>query len=275
MPEQFEVTYRARGGRPPVDLDIHLGTDGRAELFVGSSYSLPRATVNRIGTFGGPVPAADVAALVAYAAEHDLLARGEQPGQATPDVPLRFLELNVDGHQARFHPTGMTSKTVIGELERMLQDLALSLTSQPTRAAEASLDLSETADLVAATIELRSIGTQPLTVLLVDPNTLGMALAARVDFNETMTLPSGATMPIAVGNTALPPETVQELARAGDLPSGITDLPSGASYHLALPPLPVPRSDAPVSAIGTVEFWFPDGQARRGATLVTPETPLR
>jgi hypothetical protein len=275
MPEQIEVTYRAKGGRPPVDLDLHLGADGQASLFAGSSFSNPRANVSRVGTFGGPAPVADVAALVAYVAEHDLLARGGRFGRATPDMPLRFVELIVDGHQAQFHLTEMTADIAIDGFERLLQDLALTLTGQPTRAAEASLDLSEIDGRIAATIELRSIGSRPLTVLLVDPDVPGMTLRARVELAETMVLPSGATMPIALGNAVLPLETVQELAQAGDLPRGIVDLPPGARYRFALPPLDAPRTDAPVNATGTLQFWFPEGQARRAATLVTPETPLR
>jgi hypothetical protein len=81
-------------------------------------------------------------------------------------------------------------------------------------------------------------------------------------------------MPIPLGNVALSPEAVQTLVDGGAIPSGITDLPPGTTYRLELPPLAMPQSPNPVFATGSVSFWFPDGQARRGMTVVTQETPV-
>src|SRR5687768_2218732 len=99
MPEQLEITYRARGGRLPVDLELDLGSDGQVELFLGSSYSIPLQRVSRIGRFGGRAPASEVIALRAYLEEHDLLARGGTIGQATPDAPARLLQIRADGRE--------------------------------------------------------------------------------------------------------------------------------------------------------------------------------
>src|SRR5687767_2744736 len=66
MADQFEITYRARGGQMPVDLEIHLGADGQAEVYVGTSFSIPIARVSRVGFFGGRAPTAEVNALSAF-----------------------------------------------------------------------------------------------------------------------------------------------------------------------------------------------------------------
>src|SRR5262245_8161863 len=118
MPEQIEVTYRAGGGRPPVDLDLHLGADGQAGVFVGSSHAVPLARVGRVGFFGGRAPAAETEAIGAYLAGHDLLARGGGFGRAAPDVPGRFLELAVDGRRARLDLNGMTIDDEIDRFEQ-------------------------------------------------------------------------------------------------------------------------------------------------------------
>jgi len=274
MAEQIEVTYRAAGGRPPVDLDLHLGADGQAEVFVGSSYSIPLARVSRVGFFGGRAPAAEVETIHAYLGERDLLARGGGFGRAAPDVPGRFLELAVDGRRARLDLNGMTIDDEIERFEQLLQALALALTEQPVRAVEASLNLSRRGDQIAATIELRSVGSQPLTVLLVDPAEPGQALRARLDLEEKMALPSGASLPMAVGSTVLSPDAVRAMAEKGELPSGIAEVPPGMTYRFSLPPVAAPQSALPVSATGTVQFWLPEEQARRGVTVLTLETPL-
>jgi hypothetical protein len=99
-------------------------------------------------------------------------------------------------------------------------------------------------------------------------------LRASVTLEGKMALPSGASMPMGLGTTNLAPSSVQELAQKGDIPAGVTELPAGATYQFALPPLKAPQATVPVSGTGTLLFWLPDGQARRGMTLVTPEVPL-
>jgi hypothetical protein len=243
-------------------------------VFVGSSYSIPLARVSRVGFFGGRAPAAETEAIGAYLAKHDLLVRGGGFGQAAPDVPGRFLELAVDKRRARLNLNGMTIDDEIDQFEQLLQALALALTDQPVRAVEASLNLSRSRDQIAATIELRSIGSQLLTVLLVDPAEPGQTLRARLDLEEKVALPSGASLPMAVGSTVLSPDAVRAMVDNGDLPSGIAEVPPGTTYRFSLPPVASPQSALPVGAYGTVQFWLPEGQARRGVTVLTLETPL-
>ena len=102
MTESFEITYRARGSRPSVDLDLHVGADGQTEVFVGSSTSIPLARVSRIGTFAGKAPTAELEAIRAYLNEHKLADRAGNYGAVAPSTPNRYLELTVDGRQAQF-----------------------------------------------------------------------------------------------------------------------------------------------------------------------------
>jgi hypothetical protein len=274
MPELLEIAYRARGGRMAVDLDLRLGSDAQATLFVGNSYSIPLARVSRVGTFEGRAPAAEVDALRAYLAEHDVLARGGTHGQPSPDTPARYLTIAVDGRTAELGLTGTASDAELDGFERLLHGLALALTSQPTRAVEASLALGSVGGQIAATIELRSIGTRPISVLLVDPSQPGMTLHAQVALDGKVALPGGASVPMPLGGVELAPDAVQALVQDGALPGGIAELSPGAVYRIELPPLAVPQTALPVVATGALVFWQPDGQARRTLTVLTPETPL-
>lgn len=274
MPDQLEITYRARGGRFPVDLDLHLGSDGQARVYVGTTYSIPLARVSRVGVFSGLAPTAEVNALHTYFGEHDLLARGGSYGEWSPDSPTRFLEIRADGREAQLNLDGMTADAEIDPFEQLLLGLALAMTDQPTRAVEATLDLRPVDGQIAATIELRSIGSEPMPALLVDPAQPNLGLRASVGLVGKMPVPGNPPMPMPLGDVALTPDAVQAMVDSGAIPSGITELAPGATYRLDLPRLARPQSPNPVFATGTVSFWFLDGQARRGVTVVTQETPL-
>jgi hypothetical protein len=274
MAEQFEITYRVRDGRPPADLDLHLSPDGQAEVYVGTSTSIPLASVNRVGTFSGQAPVAELDALHAYLREHDLLARGASYGQLSPSTPNRFLEIRADGREAQLKLTEMTTDPEIDGFEELLQSLALAMTSQPTRAVEASLELRDADGQIVPTIELRSIGTAPMTALLADPAQPVFTLYAQVELRGTKILPGGISIPAVLGNAAFPPEAVQAMAESGELPSGITELPPDAIYRFELPPITAPQDSSSVTATGSLDFWLPEGKARRGITVITPEMPL-
>lgn len=273
MPEHLEIIYRVRDGRPPVALDLDLGADGQATLFLGSSYSIPLQRVSRIGNFGGQAPAAEVSALSVYVSEHDLLARGGTLGQATPDAPNRFLQIRAGGREARFDLAGLSGDAALDGFEQLLQELALALTRQPVAAVEASLELHSVDGELAATIALRSVGSQPMTVLLVDPAEPAFTMRARVELEGKMALPTGDSLPMPLGNTALSPQAVREFVENGALPSGIVELHPDVVYRIDVSLSP-PRTALPVVATGVLMFWQPDGQIRRLLTLLTAETPL-
>jgi len=95
MPKNLEITYRATGGRIPVDLELHLQANGQAEIYVGSSYSIPVERVSRVGSFGGAAPEAEVAAIRAYLDQHDLLSGGGTSGQASQISPIAHSRLSM------------------------------------------------------------------------------------------------------------------------------------------------------------------------------------
>lgn len=274
MSEHLEITYRARGGRMPVDLELHLGPGGQAEVYVGTSYSIPSTRVNRVGNFGGRAPTAEVNALGSYLDEHDLLTRGGSHGQATPDAPNRFLEIRSDGRDAQLTLSGLVADAAIAGFEDLLHGLALAMTNQPIGAVEASLDVRALDGQIAATIVLRAIGSEPMPALLVDTAQPGMTLRAEVGLQGKEALPSGATYSTPLGNTVLSPDAVRRMAEDGTLPGGVSEIPANASYRFELPPIAAPRSPDPVVGTGALTFWRPDGQARRVMTVLTQETPL-
>jgi hypothetical protein len=271
MPQQLAIIYRANGGRLLVDLELRVQASGQAEAFVGTSYSIPLERVNRVGRFAGQAPAEQIEALRTYVAQHNLLTRGGSHGQFSPDAPSRTLSLTADGQQVDLTLEGMSADPVFDGFEKLLQQLALTLTAQPVQAVEATLDVVGSSDQLNTAIELRSIGTQPFTALFVDPNQAAMVMRAQVEVAGQMALPSGASMPMPVGTATLSPDAVQALVQAGTLPSGIATLALDRTYIFAMPSLPPPRVTMPVSATGTLSFWLPDGQARRQLVILTPD----
>jgi hypothetical protein len=179
----------------------------------------------------------------------------------------------VDGRTAHI-TVADTSDTEIDGFERLLQRLALAMTHLPTRAVETSLELREDASQIAPIIELPSIGTEPMTALLFDPENPVFTLYAQVELRGTKTTPKGVSFPVVVGTMAYPIETVQTRAERGELPSGVAELPPGVSYRFELPTIARPEDVSEVTATGSVECWLPDGLARRGLTILTPEVAL-
>jgi hypothetical protein len=273
MPNQIEITYRARDGRPAVDLDLHLGPDEQTEVFVGTSTSIPLARLSRIGTFAGKAPSVEMGEIRAYLDEHDLLTRAGSIGQRSPEMPGRFLDLRVDGREAQITISD-TSDAEIDGFERLLHQLALAMTEQPNRAVAATLELHEQDGQIVPTVELRSIGNEPMIALLADPDQSVFTLYVQVELRGTKTTRKGVSFPVIVGTVAFSPDTVQAMAERGELPSGIAELPPDASYRFDLPAIARPDDVNSVTATGSLDFWLPDGLARRALDLLTPEVPL-
>jgi len=274
MAEPFELTYRARDGRPPVNLNLHITADGHAELFIGTSTSIPVARVDRIGTFAGQAPANELQAIHDYLAKHDLVSRAGTFGQAGPGTPNRFLALTVGEQHAEFKLNSGQNDATIDGFERLLHHLALAMIDQPLSAVEASLDLQEAEGQITPTITMQAIGSEPMTVLLVDPAQPVFTLYAQVELRGTKTSPGSVTFPAVLGSIAFPTETVQAMAESGELPSGVTKLPRDATYRFELPPIALPVDASAITATGSIDFWLPDGKARSSLSLQTATIPL-
>jgi hypothetical protein len=268
-PQRLALTYRATGGRLPVDLDLRLHDTGQAELFIGTSYAIPLERVNRVGAFAGAAPAAQIDALREYITRHNLLARGGSHGALDPDSPARQVTIIADGRQVDMSLNGMSADPIFDGFEQLLQQLALTLTQQPTQAVEATLDLSRTGDTVTTAIVLRAIGTQPFTALFLDPAQPTPALRAQVEIAGQQPLPSGASMPIPVGSATLSAAAVSEQAKAGQIPSGVVHMPVDTTYTFALPSIDIGQATLPLSATGTLRFLLPARQAQRELVLLT------
>jgi hypothetical protein len=274
MVDQLEITYRARDGRPSVDLDLHLAPDGRATLFVGTSQSFSSVRLNRIGDFGGQAATADIDALTDYVREHDLLAHGGSYGDFSPGTPSRFIEIQLAGRAAQFELSEMTTNAEIDGFETLILDFALTLTSQPVAAVEASLQLDVADGQIVSVIELRSIGSEPMTALLFDPEDPMSVLYAHLELRGNQKMPNGVTIPVVFGDVALSPDAVSAMASEGRLPAGIVELPIDAVYRFELPPIAVPEDAQDVVATGSLQFWKPEGKARRGLNVLTPQLQI-
>ena len=271
MSDQLAVTYRARNGRPPANLELQLSPSGETTVFLGTSFSLPGERSSRVGCFAGPAPEPLRAELLAYVERNDLLGRGGTFGQPSPSVPGRFAELKLGERTAEYKFAEMTAGMEIDRFERMLQGLSRAMLDYPRGAAEASLELERKGSNVEAAVVLTSIGSGPMDVLLHDPAEPLYTLFVGVELAGHMKMANGVTIPLDFGTGAMEPDTLSAMVEDGTLPTGITRLPPGMRLRFPTRALEVPAEAADVHATGRVEFWWPEGRARTSLIALTPD----
>jgi hypothetical protein len=110
-----------------------------------------------------------------------------------------------------------------------------------------------------------------MNALFVDPAEPLYSVFAALELSGRKEMPNGITIPMDFGMAIVPPEAIAALADSGALPTGVTTFAAGATVRFEVPPMQVPEASGPVSASGRVEFWWPDGKARRSLIVLTPE----
>jgi hypothetical protein len=273
MPQQLEISYRASGGRLPVDLDLHLQPDGQTELFVGSSWSFPTKIINRVGFFGGSAPTTELTALRSFLASNDLHARAGSYGSPSPDAINRVLMVVADGKTTEITIKGTLDDQIVNQFENLVLAFALKLTDQPRYAAEATLTAQRTNNQFVGNVTLTTIGSQPWTVLLADPTNPATILRAQLDLSKQVPQVGGGNAAIPFKNMVLPLDQISALVTSGTLPAGITTIQPGTSFQIPLPDPALPTG-IPLVAAARITFWHPDGQNRRQLILLTPDVPL-
>ncbi|MDZ4720995.1 MAG: hypothetical protein SH847_21255 [Roseiflexaceae bacterium] len=273
MPQQLEISYRASGGRMPVDIDLQLRPDGQAELFVGSSWSLPSKSLTRVGFFGGSAPATELAALRSFLADNNLHAHAGSYGQPSPDAINRALKIVADGQATEITIKGTLTDQTVNQFEDLLLALALKLTDQPLRAAEAKLDAQRTNDQFVGHVTLTTLGTQPWMLLLVDSTNPATIMRSQLELSKKVPQVGGGYAAIPFKTAVLPLDQISALVTSGVLPGGATSIQPGTSFQIPLPDPTLPTGTALVAA-ARLTFWYPDGNNRRQLIVLTPEIQL-
>ncbi|HET9456280.1 MAG TPA: hypothetical protein VFO78_02980 [Candidatus Limnocylindrales bacterium] len=239
-----ELRYGAVGGRRPIDLRLRLRLDGSAELYLGSSWSLPGRSVDTVGRFGGPdlVDPERVRELAgSIAADASAGGMATQPFDAIP----RVARLVFDGDSRRIDLAGP-----IGPAEQGLLEIAGGLLDKPLAAIRGRLDRSTSA------VELVNVGFEPASLILVDPEPTAAGLFVR--------WPGDADPSESAGSWPTDRTVLDRAVAEGRLPPGRVDLSPGGRLVVGIPA--AATEDA--SSVALSFAWPGEGPERRLVTLL-------
>jgi hypothetical protein len=265
----FEIQYNASGGQPPVAMTLHIAPDGQADLYLGSSWSVPQGGSDKVGFFGGPVDAAAWAGLNTYLTDHNFLTRAGGAASTSPGQTTRSLTLKQGGQETTLVIGDTSSDSVLASVATMLDDILVALTGQPIRAAQVDFSVAPVADGLEPTLTITHLGSEPLPVLFFDPADTNQYLRVELAFESVITLPSGLTMRQPLGGVKVPREAIVALVDAGTIPGGVSDMSAGQSYQLVLDPVAKPQGQN-VALNATLTFWLPGDGAERRVVYIQP-----
>ena len=267
--QNFEIQYNASGGQPPVAMTLHIAASGQAELYLGSSWSVPQAGSDKIGYFGGPVDDAAWSQLNAYLNDHDFLARSGGAASTSPGPTTRSLTLKQAGRETSLVIGDTSNDPELATATTMLDEIIIALTDQPLRAVQAGLAVAPVSAGLEPTLTLTHLGSEPLPILLFDPADPNQYLRVELAFVSVISMPSGLTMRQPLGGVKVPREAIAALVEAGAIPGGVTDLAGGQAYQLVLDPLAQPKGQN-VTLNATLTFWLPGAGAERRVVYLQP-----
>jgi len=259
--EMFEIVYGVSGGQPPVSASLQISPSGQADLFLGSSWSLPTGT-DQIGFFSGQVAADKLSDLNRHLIRYNFLSRSGEPTPTAPDSAVRRLHLDQAGKQTAFTITDTSNDAPLASLEDMLVGIMSDLTAEPLRAIHAAVAATAEGDQLYSTVTLTHRGSEPLSVLFFDPDSVNMYARVQLAVERLNKLPSGIELPMALGGLALSRDEMAALVDQGFLPNGVQSMEPGDTFSFELPPTQRPAAADNVYARVTLTFWLPTGDGQ-------------
>jgi hypothetical protein len=264
----FDVRYAASGGLRPVAALLHVGPDGSADLYVGTSWSLPgKGPLDTVGFFARKLEPTDLEALHRALEASGIFDRPESPvPPAVPDSVIRSLVVQQSGRTAELTIPGEADPG-IAEVETALQRVMAHVQTSPVRAARLDVESSRSDGGIRALLRLSNPGVEALPIMLSDPDEPSRGLLAAV------------SVVTGVGEVKTQEAyTAEDVARAaphGVAPSGTSELEPGASIELPLPEVKVPRSRESLHVLVGIEFALPlEGQGIRRVSIEAQPAPL-
>jgi len=245
----LDFAYGVDAVRPRTSFDLHIPASGDAELYLGEPIG---AEADTLGFYGAPVAPETRAALAKLVQTGDLLSRSAGL-QATAEGSgfLRITSGSVKSELSLVAPD-----EGVNALRSKLDQILVEVARHPLRALRMTLTATREGETLRPDITLTEVGTEPLSVLFFDPADPSLCLQATASAGARTSELSRGDVAALVGTHALP--------------SGVTTVPVGATYHLSLAPLAAPRKpDGGVVEIsGTVDVGIPGaGASRRGIQL--------
>ena len=266
----FDIKYGASGGRPPIRADLHISETGYAELYLGSSWSLPAGT-DTIGFFGGQIPPDKLDTLNKSLAQHGFIDKSSGPSPSSPDANTRYLVLTNSQKENQLTITNTADDPPLAELEKMMADIMNDLVKQPLRAVQVTVTgaPNNNEQTLQPTVKFTNVGTEPLPILLFEGASSNNFLRIDVQLERWDPSPGGDL--VTPLKTIRPNrDDIAALADNGQIPEGIQELASKDSYTFDLPPIDLPAEEN-LHLRTNFTFWLPGSGPERRLVTVQPQ----
>src|SRR3990172_12377722 len=164
MPD-FELHYSVFGGYPVIEASLTVASNDQAEMFLGSSWSLPGEELDHAGWFGGPIPAevmTDLSQMFAAPAarENILRLQAAQAGKLPFDALVRILRLVWEGKEFKLDLSASASDAWVSQLEELLRRAMSILNGCPRLALRLHAGLRQEDKAFMPSIQVTGLGAQ-------------------------------------------------------------------------------------------------------------------
>ncbi len=256
----YTIRYVVSGGYPPVDARLGIENNGQAELFIGSSWSLPveenreQPGSARVGVFGGPLALETRASLNTLAT--GLCGRQFISPPSVPDTVFRLLQLSCEGQETKFELAGSVQDPALEALEAGLKQVMVVLATQPVHAVQAAVSVRLDGDQIKPEVAITNIGARTVRLFLQNPANSGQAASMSLVFEEPVAL----TKDFTAWN---PYKTIHILPAQllNQLPVGKKQLGPNEAASFSLPSISPPATGKALYVSGHIQFWLAGMQA--------------
>lgn len=275
LTDGFELSYTAAGGRPFVQTMLHISPAGQAELYLGSSWSLPLGNLDTVGFFAGQVPTNSWHSLQTYLTTENVLAHPGSGPATSPDMASRQLTLRQGGQEHTITIADTSQAPTLAKLEEMLLEIMTGLVTKPLQAARVTLDLPVNGRGAEPQLTITNAGSEPLSLVLFSAANVNQYMHVEVHLEQRFTLPSGIDMWPPVSSAAASRADIMTLVETGAFPEGSHTLAPGAAHSFSLAEIALPGSSQPLYARSVITFWLAtDGEDFRSVTVQTARIEL-
>ena len=265
---EFTLHYTFSGGYPPSEASLALDSEGKAEMFLGSSASLPVEELDCAGWFAGALPADIASALQSLLAEPALVEKlahlqSAPAGKLLLDSLVRRLRLVLDGQEFKLDLPASSSDHWIASLDDLLRRAMSALSRRPLQALRLQVSLRQEGASLLPSFKLTGLGTQATSILFYDPSPPAQVCAASFNLEARIEFPGGAIAWNPQTMLQVPPAHWLNLIEQGLLPAQMRLAEPDISLHLPLPALAQPANPAGLYFGGALTLWLVDAQDRR------------
>jgi hypothetical protein len=215
-----------------IERRIVVTPDGRGEVDLLTSWSMPGGATDVIGSFAGPVPGPEFVALQALARHHHLArSRPRTAGGPQPLTEVYQALVVTCGAQRHVVEPTRRNQSALNVITQRLAALALGLVSHPRAAVRLTLEGGSGGRPLEAVVA--QVGTEPVEIELFDSAEAAFWARIRLDDWGSEGPPAQRGLRQPVASATMPLEQVRELAARGVIPTGVRRLAVGE--RLAIP----------------------------------------